>query len=48
MACLTDSLVAEQPGWFFSPLPLHHIGLLLEGQFLETTLQGYSAAFCKA
>lgn len=40
--------MARQAGWCFPPLPLHLTGLLLEGQFLETTPQGYSVAFCKA
>lgn len=34
--------------FFSSPLPVTLTGLLQEGQFLETTLQGYSVAFWKA
>lgn len=48
MACLTDSLWLDKLVGFFSPLPLQLTELLLEGQFLETTLQGCSVAFCKA
>lgn len=52
-ACLTDPqwLDKQLVAFFFffsSPLPVTLTGLLQEGQFLETTLQGYSVAFWKA